>query len=348
MVFNKYLTILFISAVVISSWLLIVSSPVSANSGVSLTPFESIKIDVAPGQTVIHQLTLQLGQQDVAMDMTVDILGYGGSLDGTPQGIDPSIDISPYSARSFVTVDNHSFQLQPGGKQEVTATISVPSNVGDGGRYAIIYIHEQPPAGGGSTGSLSAFNIPILLTIKGSSLSHTGKITEITSGKVANGQPIEIITSLQNTGNHQFKVMGDVTVTNSQGEVFGTIQVPLSTSSIIPTNSTQIIVNFIPKVTLPVGVYSLKSRLILEDGTALVSASGSFEIKDSYVPPSTTSVTPSSTPSVTLTSTPTLLIQPPSSKPPPPQPFPVTLLAAVAVGAAAVITLMVVAGRKRK
>ena len=349
---NKFVIFFYCSLVSAVLWSSHVPTSVFANPGVSLTPFESIKIDVAPGETLTHQMTLQLGQQNVAMDMAVDVLGYGSSLDGIPQGIDPSKDASPYSARGFVTIDKHSFRLQPGGTQEITATISVPSNVGNGGRYAIIYIHEQPPAGDGGTGSLSAFNIPVLLTIKGSTLSHMGKITEITAGKVVSGQSIEIFTSFQNTGNHHFKVTGEVTVTNSRGDLLDTIPVPLSTSSIIPTTLRQTSATFIPKETLPLGVYSLKSRLILEDGTTLVSASGSFEVKDSYVPPAPTSVPPSSTLSITPTPAPsTISIMQPSTAstlPVTSQTFPAPLVAGVAVGAAILITVMVMIGRKRK
>ncbi len=273
--------------------------------------------------------------------MAVDVMGFGSSLFGTVETIGAVLDTGPYSARSFIGIDKAFFHLEPGRSQDITAEISVPSNVGGGGRYAIIYIHEQPPAGAGGTGSLSAFNIPVLITIKGSALSHTGKITEITAGKVVSGQPIEIVTSLQNTGNHHFKVTGEVTLSNSQGDLLDTVQIPLSTSSIIPSTLRQISATLIPKVTLPPGVYSLKSRLILEDGTTLVSANGSLEVKDTYVPPATISVPPSSTTSAL----------PPSTSSTPPQAASqssVGLILAGIAGAAIVATVMVASGRKRK
>ncbi len=294
---NKCFVFFPLAAVAVILCLSLVATSASANPGISLTPFESIKVDVTPGQTITHHMMVKLGQQDQAMDMAVDVMGFGSSPDGSPQGIGVVQDTSPYSARSFITVDKRSFHLEPGGSQDIVATIVVPANVGEGGRYAIIYIHEQPPAGGGGAGSLSAFNIPVLLTIKGSTLSHTGKITEITASKAVSGQPVEIFTSFQNTGNHHFKVTGEVTVSNARGEVLDTMHVGLSTSSVIPTTLRQVRATFVPQGELALGVYSVKSRLTLEDGTLLGEASGSFEVAKPYVPPpppASITLTPSS------------------------------------------------------
>ncbi len=274
---------------------LLIPTSVSANMGISLTPFESIKVDATPGETLTHRISLQLGAQDRAMDIAIDVMGFGSSLDGSVQAIGAAQDTGPYSARNFISIDKPLFHLEPGKSQAIIAKISIPSNVGGGGRYAVIYIHEQPPVGGGGTSSLSAFNIPVLLTIKGSTLTETAKITEIKAGNVVNGQPIKIFTSFQNTGNRHFKVTGEVTVSNIRGEVLGTIQTPLSTSSVIPATLRQLSADFVPKGTLTQGIYSIESRLILEDGTPLVSASGSFEIKDSYIPPITPELTTAQT-----------------------------------------------------
>ncbi len=275
----------------------LVLNSASANPGISLSPFASIAVDVIPGETITHQMSLKLGGQDQAMDMAVDVMGFGSSADGSAQAINAALDTSPYSARSFISVDRPSFHLEPGGSQNITATISVPSNVGVGGRYAIIYIHQQLPAGGGGAGTLAAFNIPVLLTIKGSILSQTGKITEITTDNAVSGQPVEVLTTFQNTGNYHFKIKGDVTISNSKGEILDTINLALTPSSVIPTALRQLKATFIPQGDLPLGVYSIKSRVMLADGTVLDEANGSFEVTEPYIPPpapASITLTPSS------------------------------------------------------
>lgn len=294
---NKCFVYFLLAAVAAVMSLSGVAVPASANPGISLSPFASVTVDVTPGETITHRMKLSIGEQDKAMDMAVDVMGYGSSSGGTPKAIAMAQDTSPYSARSFVSVDKSSIHLEPGGSQEIIATITVPPDIGEGGRYAIIYIHEQQPAGASGAGSFSAFNIPILLTVKDSTLSHTGMITEITAGKAVSGQPVEILVSYQNTGNHHFKVTGEVTISNDGGEVLDTIHLPLSSSSVIPTTLRQVKATFIPQGELALGVYSLKSRLILEDGTLLDEASGSFEVEKPYVPPpppASITLTPSS------------------------------------------------------
>jgi hypothetical protein len=253
--------------------------PASASSGMSLTPFASITADVTPGETLTHQMTLTLGDQDQAVDMAVDVMGFGISLDGSAQAIAAVQDTSPYSARSFISVDQGSFHLAPGGSQNITATIVVPADVGAGGRYAIIYFHQQQPAGGaGGAGSLSAFNIPVLLTIKGSTLIHTGKISAVSAGKALTGQPVTILTNFQNTGNHHFKVQGQVTVKNAQGQTLDTLAIPLTASSILPGATIQLQAAIPASGALAAGSYTADSKVMLEDGTLLDEASGTFAV----------------------------------------------------------------------
>jgi len=229
-------------------------------------------------------MILGIGEPDPAMDIVVDVTGFGQSLDGSPQELEASQDTSPYSARSFITLDKTSFHLEPGDSQKVVATIKVPEDVDAGGRYALIYICSQP-VGEGQVGIVSAIDVPIALTIEGSDLVHEGKITEVGSSEAVSGQPVDIFTTFQNTGNHHFKIKGEVTISTSQGEILETIHIPLTTWSVMPTLLRQLKATFIPEGELPLGNYSIKSKVMLEDDTILDEAEGSFEVKEPYVPP---------------------------------------------------------------
>lgn len=130
-----------------------------------------------------------------------------------------------------------------------------------------------------------AVKVPVLLTIKGSQLIHQGRITSITIGKIVSGQPVTIITAFENTGNHHFRVKGEVIVSNPQGKVLDTIHLSLTPRPVIPGLSVGLKAIYTPKTKLAPGVYSVKSRVMLEDGTLLDEASGSFEVEKVYVPP---------------------------------------------------------------
>jgi len=271
------------------------AAPVSANPGLRVSG-AILVTDVSPGDMFTHKMTVGTKDEDQPMDILVDVGAVRQSLDGGYQLLQASEDTGTYSARQFITLDKSSFHLEPGDSQDVIASIHIPENVGAGGRYAVINVHSQP-TGQGQIGIVSAINIPIYLTIKGSQVLHTGKITQLTTSEVVSGQPVDILTTFQNTGNHHFKVKGEVTISNAAGETLDTIYLALTTSSMIPTMSRRLKATFIPEGELPLGVYSIKSKIMLEDGTVLDEASTKFEVGKPYVPPpppASITLTPSS------------------------------------------------------
>lgn len=267
---------------------LLIAIPAAANPGLKVSG-AILLTDTSPGATLTHKMTVSLGDGDPATEITVQFGGIGQSLDGAYYLLEASEDTS-YSARQFITVDKESFHLEPGAPQDITATIHIPQDVGTGGRYALIKI-KAGPIGEGQVATVAAVNVPIALTIKDTVLTHQGKITELTTSEAVSGQPLGINTTFQNTGNHHFKVKDEVTVSNSKGEVLGTVSTSL-TPSIIPTMSRRLKAALIPQGELPPGVYSVKSMVMLEDGTVLDEASGSFEVKEVYVPPETVTPAP--------------------------------------------------------
>jgi len=246
---HKYVT----TAILVAGLVLpFVFAPLAlANPGLRVSGAKLIA-DVAPGQTITHTMTIGIGDVDPPLDMLVHVTGFGQSLEGAPQVLEDSEDTSPFSARSFITLDTTSFHLDPGDSKEVTATIRIPQDVGAGGRYALIDIRSQP-IGEGSVGVITAVAVPIALTIKGSELIHEGKITEVSTSDATSGQPVDIFTTFQNTGNHHFKIKGEVTVSDASGETLDTISLPLTASSVMPTLLRQLKATFIPQGELPLG-----------------------------------------------------------------------------------------------
>jgi hypothetical protein len=261
---KKYLTLaLTLAALLLGAvWPL----PAMANPGLRVVGAK-LDITVSPGEAITHRMNVGLGKDDSPMDIGVEVR-----------------DLGTYSAKNFITIDNPSFHLEPGQSRDVTATINIPADVGDGGRYAIIGI-AQKPAPGVAIQSLVAIDVPILLTIKDSHLVHSGKIKEITCDEVVSTQPTVISITIENTGNHHYRVKAELTISNASQKVLDTIYIPLTPSSIKPSMSSQLQGTFTPKSRLPAGVYTVKSRVMLEDDTLLDEASGSFELKEPYGPP---------------------------------------------------------------
>jgi len=240
--------------------------------------------DVNPGQTLTQKMTVSIAATDLATDIAVRVAGVAQSPQGGYVLLDASQDTSPYSARQFVSVDRSSFHLEPGGSEDLIATVKVPQDVGAGGRYAIINIATKPTAGTG-VNIISAIAVPVYLTVKDSQIIHTGKITELSIGNFTSRQPVNILTNFQNTGNHHFKVKGEVSVMNAQGQSLGTISIPVTSSSILPDTVRQLKATFMPTGELAPGTYTISSKVMLEDGTVLDEANSTFKIKTPYAPP---------------------------------------------------------------
>ena len=148
------------------------AAPVSANPGLRVSG-AILVTDVSPGDMFTHKMIVGTKDEDQPMDILVDVGAVRQSLDGGYQLLQASEDTGTYSARQFITLDKSSFHLEPGDSQDVIASIHIPEDVGAGGRYAVINVHSQP-TGQGQIGIVSAINIPIYLTIKGSQVLHTG------------------------------------------------------------------------------------------------------------------------------------------------------------------------------
>jgi hypothetical protein len=254
---------------------------------------------IAPGGTDTHVVTIDIGADEPATDVLVEVEGFGQNANGVYIPLDPANDLNPYSARSFITLANSTIHLVPGTKQSITATINVPQNVGPGGRYAILYIRSLPGAGS----SLStAVVVPVFITVTGTTPTETGSILQVGTGSVTIGQPITITTTFKNTGNyHYYNAVNEVTVKDSNGALVANASTTPMVYALIPGNTVQFVTQ--PNVNnLPVGTYTVDSKVLL-GGQVLDENSTTFTLKTNYVPPATeSSITVSPGSPATLTS----------------------------------------------
>ena len=238
---------------------------------------------IAPGETAVHTMTVSTKNDDVPMDMMVDVLGYAQSSDGGLNQLSPHDDTSAYSARNYITVSPKTFHLNPGESKSVTASISLPMTMGDGGRYAVITIHNAP-VGNSSTLFVTAIAVPVVVTIANSKLTRTGTIVDMKVGDIVPGQPIRFTTALKNTGNiHNSKTYNIVNITDSAGKEVASVATDPSIYSIIPPFTLNYVANL--DKPLPPGSYTATSKVVLEDGTILDTKTTTFEVPANYIPP---------------------------------------------------------------
>ena len=279
----KYLALLAIAMVLISSCQLVFASAASAAPGLGVIG-ALVTVNMSPGQSYIHTMTIT-NNADNPLDISVEARGFGQTTDGSNIELTADEDSSPYSARQYITnIDNPSFHLEPGGSAVVNSTIQVPSDITPGTRYAIIYIHSLP-IGAGQVGYIMAVDVPVIITVPGSTLQTIGEITDLTVPDPQSGQPLKILTTFQNTGNYHYKVKDQVIIATEAGENISTSVTPLTGSSIVPTYSRLFSVTPIlpdPAAGLPAGNYTVESKILLNDSTVIATRKISFSISAGY------------------------------------------------------------------
>jgi P pilus assembly chaperone PapD len=258
---------------------LTLASPVSAGLRVSNA---KIQDSISPGQ--VKTYTMNVGDTtNESMDVAVEVRGLGNNITGSIGYLTAEDDISPYSARPFITATPTSFHLEPGQSQDVTVNVNVPANVGDGGRYADVFIYTLP-SGGGQIGISVAVSAQAILTIEGSNLVRTGKITSLDIPQAVSQQLFSATTTINNTGNYHYKVVCNGTVTNDQGQVVGVSWPTDTIYNLIPTFSRQVAVPLNISQELTPGTYTLSIAAYTQDGILLDTSSKTFVITDTYKP----------------------------------------------------------------
>ena len=216
------------------------------------------------------------------MDIGVEIKGFGNYLSGAVKPIDAEEDISPYTAREWVTASPSSFHLEPGQSQAVTITVNVPNYIGDGGRYAIIYIHNNPSGSG--VVFVSAIATQVILTIGGSNPIISGDITSLNLAEPNSEQPFAIAATVSNTGNYHYKLTFNGTIKDNLGQEVGSAYQSDSMFTLIPTYSQQANVFFNISQELVPGIYTAEIVAYTSEGIFLGSSTLPFALTQNYKP----------------------------------------------------------------
>jgi len=228
---------------------------------------------VSPGTTYQFSMAVSIAADEPASDFAIEVLGFGQKGEGYYTPLTAVEDTSRYSARSFVTVSSSLIHLDPGQRKTFNTTIKVPLDVVEGGRYALIYIHPAAATGGQSF--TVALIVPVMLSVKGTSLTNTGAITKIEASEAVTGKPVVILTTLHNTGNqHFYGAFVNVTVTDSTGKVVATVSTQPSVYALIPGNDMTIKTSL---AELPLGTYTVKSDAKVGT-TLLATKTSSFTV----------------------------------------------------------------------
>jgi hypothetical protein len=228
------------------------------------------------GDNIYHPMILYTGEKDSSKNLTIQVMGFGQTPRGAYYPIEPEDDVSPYSARPFLEVNYNELHLEAGGSQEVLLTGSIPEGVGDGGRYALVSIRSIPTPKEGLAIAVGV-DAPVLITINGSELIHTGEIIDIEIKEVETEPGIDVSVIFNNTGNHHYKAVAKASLEDNTGKIIAEASTH-SVGSILPLFSRIFYLSLTPSTELAAGTYSLKITILQEDDTILASEERPLEI----------------------------------------------------------------------
>lgn len=252
-------------------------------AAVIVLPVASIKVegarialDVEPGMMYREPIVFSLDPSDPADSFALVVAGFGQSpFDGTYIGLDPGEDTSPWSARTFITLENTVISLEPDGRAATSATITVPAEARDGGMYALILVYQVASLSDQALPAPVAV-IPVFLSLKGGNITESGEITALEITTRESGEPLQISTYFQNTGNHHFyEAVNTVTITDHGGVVVAHAQTSPFEKALVPGQEVRFVVSIDEH--LPDEEYVLTSRMETQDGTLLAEQQELFE-----------------------------------------------------------------------
>lgn len=264
--------------------ILLLASPAAAFS----TSMTVIRADPVPGMTTIIPVTFSLSATEPAGTFALAVAGLGQSpFDMSYTALDAASDTSPYSARPFITLDHSTVSLLPGRQAVVNASIRLPADARDGGRYAAIAVYRAAAPADRQAGSPVAI-IPVLINTGGENAPVTAEISAIEVTDTGAGNAGQVATYVVNTGSRPVSgAVNTVTITDHQGTVLAWVATAPSGSLIIPGQEVRFSVSF--DGGFPAGAAWITTRIGLSDGTLLTEKDEVFDkVADEPEPQGTT------------------------------------------------------------
>jgi len=253
-------------------------SPVSSqptgptgNEMLSVQP-SVISVSAKPGSTANVELTLRAAAE---LSVAIRSQGLSQGTDGGFKAVAGEQDTSTFSARTMLTASPETLQVKPGDQIKLNVTITVPADVGEGTRYAILTITGMPnaPTGSSNVGFGVELGVSTIVQIASTNQVKTGEIKNIAVGQTLPGQPLPVAVSFLNTGNTHYgaipnELLTTATLQDASGHQLAVASASGNQLSVIPSFSRDVALPMAPAQAMVDGAtYHLEVGVGLKDGT---------------------------------------------------------------------------------
>src|SRR5262245_41037327 len=163
-----------------------------------------IGISADPGAAITVPLTLRAAAD---LQIVVQSRGLAQATDGSFKAVGEADDATPFSARQMLSAEPGSFEMHPGETKVVNVHVAVPTDVGEGTRYAILTITGNPIAAPGSSDNVGfgvELGVSTIVQIADTQQTRLGEISALSIGEALPGQPLPVRVTFDNTGNSHY------------------------------------------------------------------------------------------------------------------------------------------------
>jgi len=240
-------------------------------SGITVSGI-ALVTEVSPGDQIMFNMTVDVGDVSEPVDVVAHITAFTHDLECNRLNI-PDDETAPFTARDFLKITPERATLGPGEKTVFTLEGTVPEDVGDGGRYALVEIYTVP-SGSETVGFSEEVEVPVFLTIAGSEIIETGEIIGLNLSEGDDGGLLADVL-FENTGNHHYKASAEFVLKDDEGSIVE--EFAYSTGcSILPSTkrgcALPIGSDFAP------GTYTVELSVVKRDGTVLDTEEATIEV----------------------------------------------------------------------
>lgn len=182
-----------------------------ATQGLEVSP-PSQEVTIDPGKTVKIKAKIR-NKSNSTLPIKVHVEDF------TAKGDEGQIELnanSPYSVASWTKITPNSFNLEPGGVQEVQATITVPSGAA-GGRFGSFVFSTQSDKPQNNAATVTQEIASLFLVRVTGPVDEKLTIVSFTAPPFLESDPINFDIKFSNTGNVHVKTYGLINVTDMFG-----------------------------------------------------------------------------------------------------------------------------------
>lgn len=194
---------------------------------VSISPVK-FELSANPGDEIRNVIRVYNDTAEpVAVTVNVDNFSPTGE-DGQVV-IDESDDTTGFSLKSWVSLSENQFTLEPRTSQAVEFAVLVPTNAEPGGHYGSILASIAPidSVTGGGVGIAQRVGALLLLDVAGE-VTEKMYIAEFSTPEFSEYGPIDFTLRLKNDGSVHLKPRGFIKITNMFGKEAGIFDIPQS------------------------------------------------------------------------------------------------------------------------